>query len=98
MGSMSRILAKLTFDEKIVLKDKQREVLLYLAQRKGDLIVNLPVGYGKSIIYHVLPQILGQNTTNPVVLVKSPDECNSEGPTFGFERTQHYVLQTRHNC
>ena len=60
------------YDKNIVLREKQREALEYLASKKGDLVVSLPVGYGKSIIFHLLPQILGENTTKPVVLVISP--------------------------
>jgi superfamily II DNA helicase RecQ len=29
-------------------------------KKGGDLIVNLPVGYGKSLIYHILPSVLGR--------------------------------------
>ncbi|KAH3781580.1 hypothetical protein DPMN_159479 [Dreissena polymorpha] len=45
---------------------------MYLANRKGDIIVNLPVGYGKSIIYHLLPKVIGENVNKPVVLVVCP--------------------------
>ena len=31
----------------LVLKDKQIATLLHIQQRKGDILVNLPVGYGK---------------------------------------------------
>ncbi|KAH3781579.1 hypothetical protein DPMN_159478 [Dreissena polymorpha] len=71
------------YDEKLILKDKQREALMYLASRKGDIIVNLPDGYGKSIIYHLLPKVLGENVNKPVVLVVCPlnviqkDQCVS---------------------
>ena len=55
--------------------------MLRLGNRKGDLVVSLPVVYGKSIIFHVLPNILGKEKKNPVVLVISPlniiqkDQC-----------------------
>ena len=72
-----------SYDKNIVLKEKQRDALLHLASEKGDLIVSLPVGYGKSLIFHVLPQILRKEKANPVVLVVSPlniiqkDQCQS---------------------
>ncbi|KAH3811403.1 hypothetical protein DPMN_139813 [Dreissena polymorpha] len=71
------------YDEKLILKDKQREALMQIANRKGDIIVNLQVGYGKSIIYHLLPKVLGENVNKPVVLVVSSlnviqkDQCVS---------------------
>ena len=71
------------YDKNIVLRDKQREALIHLGNRRGDLVVSLPVGYGKSIIFHVLPKILGKDKKNPVVLVVSPlniiqkDQCKS---------------------
>ena len=77
-----------SYDEHIVLKDKQREALLYLANRKGDLIVSLPVGYGKSIIYHLLPRLLGDRKNTPVVLVISPLNI--------IQRDQRLTL-TKHN-
>ncbi|KAH3886486.1 hypothetical protein DPMN_010496 [Dreissena polymorpha] len=61
----------LGYDEKLVLKEKQSEVLLHLLNKKGDLIVNLPVGYGKSIIFHLLPKLLDENVFKPVVIVVS---------------------------
>ncbi|KAK6175939.1 hypothetical protein SNE40_014313 [Patella caerulea] len=48
------------------------ECFQYLQNATGDLIVNLPVGYGKSIIYHLLPQIIESNVNKPVVIVISP--------------------------
>ena len=55
--------------------------MLYVGNRKGDLVVSLPVGYGKGIIFHVLPNILRKDNKNPVVLVIYPlniiqkDQC-----------------------
>ena len=47
----------------IVLKDKQREAVLSILEGK-DVFVMLPTGYGKSMIYGVLPlafdNLLGQ--------------------------------------
>jgi superfamily II DNA helicase RecQ len=50
----------------LVLKDKQRDCLECLLDGK-DVVANLPVGYGKSLIYHLLPSLLGG-----IVLVVSP--------------------------
>ena len=61
-----------SYDDTLVLKDKQMEALMFLVDHKKDLIVNLPVGFGKSVIFHVLPQVLGEGVDKPVVLVISP--------------------------
>ena len=42
------------YDKNIVLRPKQLEAQQYIRGGKGDLIVNLPVGYGKSLIYHIV--------------------------------------------
>ena len=67
-------------DQNFILNDKRTECFKNLLEGKGDLRVSLlPVGYGKSVIYHLLPQPLeeqlrhGQKPrtkakTNPVVL------------------------------
>ncbi|KAL4236165.1 hypothetical protein ACF0H5_004551 [Mactra antiquata] len=61
-----------TFDYSLVLKPKQIECFIYILSGR-DVIVNLPVGYGKSLIYQLLPGIMkkkGRRKT--VVLVVSP--------------------------
>ena len=47
------------YDQNFILKDKQREYFKYLLEGKGDLGV-VPVGYGKSVDYHLLQQLLGE--------------------------------------
>ena len=42
------------YDKNIVLRDCQRQAFEYLHDKKGDLLVSLPVGYGKSLIYQKL--------------------------------------------
>jgi superfamily II DNA helicase RecQ len=44
------------------LKDKQHTILTHIQEHKGDLLVCLPVGYDKSIIYHLLPSLLRCDT------------------------------------
>jgi len=41
----------------IVLKAKQVEALQFM-DKSGDLVVNLPVGYGKSLLYQIVPLFL----------------------------------------
>ena len=60
------------YDKDIVLKDCQRKAFEYLFYKKGDLLVSLPVGYGKSLIYHLLPQVPGEGHQDPVCLTISP--------------------------
>jgi len=55
-----------SYDRDIVLKPKQRECLQAVYDSR-DVIVNLPSGYGKSLIYHLLPNLLAC-----VVIVVSP--------------------------
>jgi len=46
---------------------------MHLLRRDGDRIVNLPVGYGKSVIFHLLPEIYRNfGSNNPIVIVISP--------------------------
>ena len=45
------------YREGLVLKSKQKECLFNVYQGR-DIIGNLPTGYGKSIIYHLLPELL----------------------------------------
>lgn len=61
------------FDQQIQLKPKQFDCLQHLLAGR-DVIANLPVGYGKSLIYQVLPIILKNivGITKPVVVVISP--------------------------
>ena len=49
-----------TYDAHIELKEEQKKALLCLMERQKDLIVHLPVGYGKSLVYHLLPSLLGR--------------------------------------
>ncbi|XP_070537037.1 bifunctional 3'-5' exonuclease/ATP-dependent helicase WRN-like [Ptychodera flava] len=58
----------------IKLKDKQRECLEHIVTRYTDLVAVLPTGYGKSLIYQVLPEILRRkfNKSTASVLVVSP--------------------------
>ncbi|KAL4220272.1 hypothetical protein ACF0H5_020679 [Mactra antiquata] len=46
-----------TFDYSLVLKPKQIECFIHILSGR-DVIVNLPVGYGKSLIYQLLPGIM----------------------------------------
>lgn len=57
------------YDKTIVLRDCQRHAFEYLRDNRGDLLFSLPVGYGKSLVYHLLPKVLGKGkeTTWPLV-------------------------------
>lgn len=55
------------YDTDIKLRKEQEQALLFLMKQKGDLLVNLPVGFGKSLIYHLLSQALATNRISPVV-------------------------------
>jgi len=51
------------FQSTLQLKDKQIECLNYVLSSR-DVIANLPVGYGKSIIYQLLPLLMKKNSPN----------------------------------
>jgi len=60
------------FQSTLQLKDKQVECLNYVLSGR-DVIANLPVGYGKSIIYQLLPLLMKKKgLPKHVVLVLSP--------------------------
>jgi len=72
---LDRILNNITSNYKqgIELRDKQRDVFMHLLRRDGDLLVNLTVGYSKSVIFHLLPEIYRNlGSKNPIVIVISP--------------------------
>ena len=57
-------------------KSKQRAALEALVRDKRDLSAILPTGYGKSLIYHLLPDVFNviRGKVNSAVLVISPSE------------------------
>ena len=63
----------------ITLKQKQEEILKIIALKQTDVLAVLPTGYGKSLIYQIIPPLMdyldsGQRPTQKksVVLVVSP--------------------------
>ncbi|XP_062594209.1 uncharacterized protein LOC134255710 [Saccostrea cucullata] len=64
--------AVFVYNRKISVKPKQVETLCHVLNG-NNVLVNLPVGYGKSLIFHVLPELLKSDTkTTPIVIVISP--------------------------
>ena len=60
------------YDSNFILKEKQLEAIFSILSGH-DVLMNVPVGYGKSIVYHLLPSILESvSNSAPVVLVISP--------------------------
>ena len=68
-----------SYDKTLTLKDKQLECLSWIYKGR-DVIANLPTGYGKSVIYHLLPRLLTRRlgsddddvTVTGIVLVVCP--------------------------
>ena len=63
----------------ITLKPKQEEILKIIALKQKDVLAVLPTGYGKSLIYQIIPPLMeymdsGQRPTQKksIVLVVSP--------------------------
>ena len=51
----------------VTLKPKQKEFFDILGNGR-DIIVNLPVGYGKSLLYFYIPNFYSRDKENPVVV------------------------------
>ncbi|XP_078355691.1 bifunctional 3'-5' exonuclease/ATP-dependent helicase WRN-like [Oculina patagonica] len=57
------------------LNEHQIDALNYVVKEKKDIFVNLPTGYGKSIVFQALPVLyasLEANSENNIVIVVSP--------------------------
>lgn len=52
----------------VKLKELQREALQYLVDGDGDLLLNLPVGYGKSLIYQAFPFLVPHPSAAALVI------------------------------
>jgi len=67
-------LVKLTDKYRLKLRNGQVNSLQMLYERECDLVINLPTGYGKSLISYLLPELIGAKRAvkNPVALVISP--------------------------
>ena len=63
------------YDDSLELKPLQRECLLHILNDGGDVVFNVPTGYGKSLIFHLLPWLLQEKLKLEVpaaVIVISP--------------------------
>ena len=51
-----------------------REAIAYFVDKKKDVFINLPTGFGKSLIYQALPIVFDvtRNSTGHIVVVISP--------------------------
>ena len=58
------------YDTRITVKPKQMETLCHVLNAH-NVLVNLPVGYGKILIFHVLSELL-KTDTNAHLIVISP--------------------------
>ena len=74
-GALNYGLQSLGFDN-ISLKEKQYEVIRELVVENSDVLAVLPTGYGKSLIYQLLPPVLnfmeGSSAKKFSVMVISP--------------------------
>ena len=54
--------------------DYQREAITPFVNKKTDLFINLPTGYGKSLVYQALPLVFDtvHGTVGDIVAVASP--------------------------
>lgn len=77
------------YDKNLVLKDKQREALTYVVKSKCDLVVSLPVGYGKCVIFHLRRD---QRKSGSVGYFTT--QHYSERSIICVERARHQFMQT----
>ena len=56
------------------LKKCQREAILQIVEKKTDELINLPTGFGKSLIFQALPLVCDtvRGTTGDIAVVVSP--------------------------
>ena len=54
------------------LNDYQREAIFHFVDKKTDVFVNLPTGFGKSLIYQALPVVFNTMLREGHVVVISP--------------------------
>ena len=56
------------------LREYQKQSIINIVEKKSDVFVNLPTGYGKSLIYQSLPQITDTISEVPghIIVVVSP--------------------------
>ena len=54
----------------ISLKEKQYEVLKLLVVEKKDVLAVLPTGYGKSLIYQLLPPVLNNESRRKIYIFR----------------------------
>ena len=56
------------------LNDYQREAITQFVNKKTDLFINLPTGYGKSLVYQALPLVFDtvHRTVGHILVVVSP--------------------------
>ena len=58
----------------------QKTAISAVTEKKTDVFVNLPTGYGKSLIYHALPTVFDalHSSSGHIVVVVSPLICLME--------------------
>ena len=84
------------YDRNLCLKVRQLEIFDHLWKGGQDIIVSLPTGYGKSLVFHLCGKLLcaklqlGQPGTNNYC--DQSDEHNSEGPADEATTAQHFCV------
>lgn len=72
MDAENAIYRKVEERFRVTLKPKQKEFFTEIAKNPDrDFIINFPVGYGKSLLFTALPEVLGEikSISNPVVVI-----------------------------
>jgi bloom syndrome protein len=72
--SFDYIIDEVTKKLGVTLREQQTECLRIILEDRCDLMINLPTGYGKSLVYHLLPDAicLKDGVNNACVIVISP--------------------------
>ena len=81
------------YDRNLCLKVRQLEIFDHLWKGGQDIIVSLPTGYGKSLVFHLCGKL--RKTTAGTARDNYCDqsaEHNSEGPADEATTAQHFCV------
>ena len=65
-GALSTVCSRFTIS---CLNPYQKKAISEFVKGKSDIFVNLPTGYGKSLVYQALPRYLRCSIASPLVQV-----------------------------
>ena len=101
-GALSTVCSRFTIS---CLNPYQKKAISEFVKGKSDIYVNLPTGYGKSLVYQALPTVFDSLTTRSghIVVVVSPLVCGEGRNTISpknacGEANQNTAMLVKINC